>query len=735
MPLAGDWVAFYKQNLPVRNVLVGKSKGRSIKALRERVNALSLDPSTRSQATTLGFYHEKLKVAHAWRGGKIVHTLSDAGYKSDAEMLMAEVSHLPADICQHTLKRHLDRHKTSQSWGIYASASMPFKKASDHAKYDLLDAMMRYLPRVDKWRLYVCQGSLIEQHLCVWVREGADRSSQMLALLLVLEVELAKEDPFDMDQINASFYNEVSQVVDGLKAIVQLSFASSPQAAIVALGKCQYSTKHASPTELVATAIADCAWYKDRKDKYLQALPSIMEYEDVLVENGAILDKLPNHFDKEWVECHGATTFGIFAEMLNSLSIMLGTATLEFDGLRQYHKALTDKATSLASALKSLVAAREMECGAALDEAMKMLHAACVVFPLEHNYPECIQVLADFKSSAAYKAREEAFAEVLRGVVMTNEDHKKDYSTVTILKAQIAPYAGMQVPEATSVLVTGIAMSICALMKAMPWDAENFDLMMGVASSLLEFAPVDTTSRHALRCLRCWRAAQQAVLHTDCDTITYNELQSLGKVLEDLRVVALTPMNPNTNVSCDEVRLFTEMGYFKFLCEFELATKAVTNRATSNLAEAIKPLQHYVDLASDGSNTWQLTTQSFKTLQDFAKLIADKSLFSAAHEDIPQSMARVDDAISQYKAVLGLAASVTIDEDPKLVAADLISIQALKLNVELNLLQAFQDKADTDKLRATVQAQIRRLRGKEIKEKTALHAIVYKQAFAALTHK
>jgi hypothetical protein len=130
-----------------------------------------------------------------------------------------------------------------------------------------------------------------------------------------------------------------------------------------------------------------------------------------------------------------------------------------------------------------------------------------------------------------------------------------------------------------------------------------------------------------------------------------------------------------------------------------------------------------------------VTTQSFKTLQDFAKLIADKSLFSAAHEDIPQSMARVDDAISQYKAVLGLAASVTIDEDPKLVAADLISIQALKLNVELNLLQAFQDKADTDKLRATVQAQIRRLRGKEIKEKTALHAIVYKQAFAALTHK
>jgi hypothetical protein len=209
-------VGFYKQVLPLRLVLVGKSKGRTIKALRERVDTLSLHADTRSMGGVLNGFHSRVKMAHNWRGGRIVHTLSDEAFKADAEILQYEIPNLPAEVCQHALQRTFSRQQAEQRWVAYVKCSNPFRSASDTTAFNLMDPMMKYIPRVDRWRLAVCQRSLIEAHICAWVRTGEEKSSQLLDMLAALATELGNEDPFEMDKLNASFYNELLQVSDGL---------------------------------------------------------------------------------------------------------------------------------------------------------------------------------------------------------------------------------------------------------------------------------------------------------------------------------------------------------------------------------------------------------------------------------------------------------------------------------------------------------------------------------------
>ena len=56
-------MSYWKKRLSPRSVMVGKPKGRSIKALRERCDALAGEVSTRAVGINLTNWHEKVLVA------------------------------------------------------------------------------------------------------------------------------------------------------------------------------------------------------------------------------------------------------------------------------------------------------------------------------------------------------------------------------------------------------------------------------------------------------------------------------------------------------------------------------------------------------------------------------------------------------------------------------------------------------------------------------------------------
>jgi hypothetical protein len=727
-------VAFYKQVLPLRLVLIGKSKGRTVKALRERVDALSLNQDTRGIGGVLNAYHTRVKVAHSWRGGRIVHTLGDEQYKLEAEMIEHEVPNLPSDICQHALQRRLCRLLATQTWLAYVQCSLPFKCNTDTTTvFSLMNAMMKYLPRVDKWRIAVCQRSLVESHICPWIRDGEEKSEQLSAMLGILTSELAKEDPFDMDVTNASFYTELLHVSEGMLTIISLSFSSLAQTSVAALGSSGPKAV-ASPTELVASAISDSAFYDDRRLKYQRALPAIIEHEVAVTANQGYLASLPKEFDVAWVTAEGAAAMKRIGDMLDGLLAILGTAAVEFGVLREYHALIGERTGTLSATISSLAVDGEVDMET-IDVALTMMQAASMVFPLDPSFAETTTVLATIKTSAVCDARKENFIKILSEATTLDGDKKNNYMVVMKLKDVIAAHTGMLLSESSFSIVVKVAETICGIMKDPEWEEVLFQNLWQVANSVLNFAPASPGTLRALRCLQTWRAVLGSIRVADVEAYTQTQLQSLGKLMEDLRMAAHQMMPTQLNDDCETIRLFVEKAYFVHLGVFEQLTSAVTSRSKQAIAECTTPLQQYIDAAKDGPKTWNDQTKGFKLLHELFTLVATKALFTPLHEDMQTSIGKLHGAIAEHTALLGFQGCAAIDADPIVVASRQIAQTALRLHVELSLLQSFQIVNDSDKVRACVQAQIKRLRAEHMKERDAIHHLVYKAAFAALTIK
>lgn len=105
----GDWLSYYKRKLSLRAVLVGKKKGRTIKALRERTEKLLSVESTRHIGRLLQQYLEKVVVASNWRGGGLISSLEDGEIAAQWNILQTENTTLPADVCQALVHRSFDR--------------------------------------------------------------------------------------------------------------------------------------------------------------------------------------------------------------------------------------------------------------------------------------------------------------------------------------------------------------------------------------------------------------------------------------------------------------------------------------------------------------------------------------------------------------------------------------------------------------------------------------------------
>ena len=80
--------------------MVGKPKGRTEKALRQKAVSLCANPATRSQGLMLQEYHGKIRRAQAWRDGAIIASLSDEVLEQDLKMFDSEGCVLPAVECQ-----------------------------------------------------------------------------------------------------------------------------------------------------------------------------------------------------------------------------------------------------------------------------------------------------------------------------------------------------------------------------------------------------------------------------------------------------------------------------------------------------------------------------------------------------------------------------------------------------------------------------------------------------------
>ena len=86
--------------------MIGGSKGRSIRAIKDRVDELAGAKETRSMGVLLSGYHTKCEVAKAWRGGRGIMTMSQKDLESGLALFAKEEVTLPADVSEALVVRY-----------------------------------------------------------------------------------------------------------------------------------------------------------------------------------------------------------------------------------------------------------------------------------------------------------------------------------------------------------------------------------------------------------------------------------------------------------------------------------------------------------------------------------------------------------------------------------------------------------------------------------------------------
>ena len=163
LPGINDWTSYYRESLSLRSVLVGKSKGRTIKALRERVDKLCASKETRTEGLTLSRYHDQVKRACAWRGGHTIFGMTDETFKQDLDMFSANGVVLPADICECLVTKASQTHSVNRNWKQFLETVLPF--GGDPAKFDCRFPRLRDLPRLPGWLLKASAAALFDEVL------------------------------------------------------------------------------------------------------------------------------------------------------------------------------------------------------------------------------------------------------------------------------------------------------------------------------------------------------------------------------------------------------------------------------------------------------------------------------------------------------------------------------------------------------------------------------------------
>ena len=285
-PAPGYWLKYWQRKLSLRAVLTGRPKGRSVKALRERCTSLIADPESRATGLLLQEFLERVELARRWRGGQAVVGLSYAKLEEGLGVFELEKVIVPADIAGALVQRAAERLRTQRNWLEWARIMMPFSDQESNAlvTFKPREPRLRDLPKVAAFRCSAFTHALVEKNLIPMLLEGEPGSKCLLEFCVAVRACLEEQEIFVMDTTSAAVHTEVTLGICGLIAVIELPFNSSCSEGVKSL-----STRHSrgSVLDMLAQAVAQVPWWRERLKQLQEALPVIHEKADKIEEQSS----------------------------------------------------------------------------------------------------------------------------------------------------------------------------------------------------------------------------------------------------------------------------------------------------------------------------------------------------------------------------------------------------------------------------------------------------------------
>ena len=278
--MSGNWLEYWQRKLPVRDVLVGKPKGRSIKGLRDRVDKLHSRSSTRSEGAALQEYLKAVTIAHEMRGGAGVQGVSQEVLESKIAMLDHYIKVYPAELAQHLLERRRHVFKAEQSWEQYVRVLLPWGDLKFHAR----TPTMASLPRVLGWKIRCFFKCVFEEAFCPLLYAGQGGAAVACNFCRDALTVLEAQDPLDLADDSATCLSDSLLCFRAAEAILSLPFSSTLLTACTDLAAQQGPSMASRPQTIVFAAIKSTPYLENRRSTLLQAAGTILQHEQSVAD-------------------------------------------------------------------------------------------------------------------------------------------------------------------------------------------------------------------------------------------------------------------------------------------------------------------------------------------------------------------------------------------------------------------------------------------------------------------
>ena len=143
----GSWLGFWQERLPVRSIMIGDKKGRSISGLRNRVQELKKRPDTRAQGLVLEEYLVACESALSLRGGGAIPSMAIEDLRTHVKNLQPHINIFPADCAAALLYHRKQALFAEQRFQELAQSLLPWHGSPDVDAFDPQNPCMGLIPR------------------------------------------------------------------------------------------------------------------------------------------------------------------------------------------------------------------------------------------------------------------------------------------------------------------------------------------------------------------------------------------------------------------------------------------------------------------------------------------------------------------------------------------------------------------------------------------------------------
>ena len=714
-------MAYWKQKLSLRATLVGRPKGRSIKALRERVETLLEDKDTRTAGLLLNQYHEKVQVARNWRGGSAIAAMDDDTVDKNLSMFQAEATILPAEIGQALLKRQADRHASERNWKAYFGIMMPFLKSAEFT-FDPKNPTMWQLPRVPQWKRQAFLNSFIDQLVCPFLFEGSSSAASIRDLSTNLLAALDGQDIMMMDKHAASLLDDLRMAFTGLITIIDFPFSSANRSEVEALAPRSSASSAPNPVEILASALESAPWFKERREKFLAAMTIIAEKEGEVEMH---LEYLEQYDDEPADEKATLDSSVRLAKMHDDISDIL--QKVECEAMLQFSQELI-RVTDQHMKVCMLVVDKQPALNDAWWTAVgKLLNSASIAYPLDQRVPTWQGKLQELRMSKKTKAILDAFASQLQAVV--DKGSFEDIELETFIAAcQRCQSGGTGITDLVQKAL-GTLVSKVLEDSAGECDKQHVEVM----TELLRFVP-ESHSWHTVSYrigLVIKVCSHEQLVDSAHDDLSV-DLNAFRKDLEELRLATLKAKELAHIPSEIATDLHDQLDHVHN--EYKKKNDALLQRDVQSTELQVESAKKELLKTAYGTGTeqaWNKDAKPNASLKELQSLGNDKGIFDLDDAALSARLACYKDAFTKWKVAQEACGSVV--EPQAIEMASALQQRAVLTMVEVGLLRLAKDPVDADAARTKVQAFARQLRSEQMREKDVLPSSLYKWAFQAIT--